>query len=100
MDFNALQIDPIAFSIAGFPVRWYALAYLAGFLLGWKYCIMLAARTPEKRPNAEDIDDFLTWAVIGVILNVIFLGYAIYLFATLGTEGIMNMNQDLMEQYN
>ncbi|HEY8191355.1 MAG TPA: prolipoprotein diacylglyceryl transferase family protein, partial [Alphaproteobacteria bacterium] len=29
------DIDPVAISIGPFPIRWYALAYLAGLLLGW-----------------------------------------------------------------
>ncbi len=69
MSFDIFPIDPVAFAIGPVVIRWYALAYLAGFLLGWKYCMRLAARTPDMRPNATDIDNFLTWAVIGVILG-------------------------------
>ena len=69
MDFDIFQIDPVAFAIGPLVIRWYALAYLAGFILGWRYCLKLAARAPDMRPNATDIDDFLTWAVIGVILG-------------------------------
>ena len=61
-------IDPVAIDIAGFPVRWYSLAYLAGFLLGWKYCRYLA-HLYVGRPNRSDIDDFLTWVILGVILG-------------------------------
>lgn len=63
------HIDPVAFSLGPLVVRWYALAYLAGFLLGWKYCLILVNRDENTRPNATDIDDFLTWAVVGVILG-------------------------------
>jgi len=38
------QIDPFVFQIGGFGLRWYALAYLAGLLLGWRYVMMLTAR--------------------------------------------------------
>ncbi|MHA7064343.1 prolipoprotein diacylglyceryl transferase [Azospirillum argentinense] len=61
-------IDPVAFELGPIVIRWYALAYLAGFVLGWRYCLALARRTPG-RPSAEDYDDFLTWAVVGVILG-------------------------------
>jgi len=71
------SIDPVAFAIGPLVIRWYALAYLAGFLLGWKYCLRLANRTPDQRPNKDDIDDFLTWAVLGVILGGR-LGYVIF----------------------
>ena len=77
MDFNVFQLDPIAFEIGPLVVRWYALAYLAGFLLGWKYCLKLVSRVPDERPNKEDIDDFLTWAVIAVILGGRF-GYVMF----------------------
>jgi phosphatidylglycerol---prolipoprotein diacylglyceryl transferase len=61
-------IDPVAFAIGPVVVRWYALAYLAGFLLGWRYCVHLARLRPE-RPDPVDYDDFLTWAVVGAILG-------------------------------
>lgn len=61
-------IDPVAFAIGPLVVRWYALAYLAGFLIGWRYCIHLARRLPG-RPDPADFDDFLTWAVVGAVLG-------------------------------
>lgn len=69
-------IDPVAFAIGPLVVRWYALAYLAGFVLGWRYCLRLA-RQSGQRPSAEDFDDFLTWAVIGTILGGR-LGYVLF----------------------
>ncbi|MBI1207646.1 MAG: prolipoprotein diacylglyceryl transferase [Azospirillum sp.] len=62
------DIDPVALAIGPLAIRWYALAYLAGFLLGWRYCLILARRDPRP-PSDLDIDDFLAWAVIGVILG-------------------------------
>jgi phosphatidylglycerol:prolipoprotein diacylglycerol transferase len=68
------QFDPIAFAIpeifgiGPLGIRWYALAYLGGFVLGWWYGMALARRT-GGRPEPRDIEDFLTWAVIGVILG-------------------------------
>ena len=63
------QIDPVAIALGPLQIRWYALAYLAGFLLGWRYCLYLAGFDKDHRPNREDIDDFLTWVVAGVILG-------------------------------
>jgi phosphatidylglycerol---prolipoprotein diacylglyceryl transferase len=60
--------DPVAFSIAGLAVRWYALAYLAGFIVGWRYCMWLV-RHRQTAPLPQHYDDFLTWAVIGVVLG-------------------------------
>ena len=67
MDFTA--IDPIAFQLGPFVVRWYALAYLAGFLLGWRYAIYLSHKDADNRPHKDDIDDFFMWAILGVILG-------------------------------
>ena len=69
-------IDPVAVSIGPIAIRWYALAYLAGFILGWRYCLRLARATPG-RPGPDDYDEFLTWAVIGVILGGR-LGYVLF----------------------
>ncbi|HPF78922.1 MAG TPA: prolipoprotein diacylglyceryl transferase, partial [Alphaproteobacteria bacterium] len=61
------DIDPVALSIGPLDIRWYSLAYLAGFLLGWKYALSMAGMNPNNRPNKDDIDNFLPWAVLGVI---------------------------------
>jgi phosphatidylglycerol:prolipoprotein diacylglycerol transferase len=63
------NIDPVALSLGPFEIRWYALAYLAGFLIGWRYCMRLAGWDAEHRPTRDDVDDFLTWVIIGVILG-------------------------------
>ena len=78
------DISPIALSIGPLSVRWYALAYLAGFILGWRYILGIVARDPDKRPNKLDIDDFLPWGVLGVILGgrvgyVLFYQTSLYL---------------------
>lgn len=62
------DFDPIAISIGPFAVRWYALAYIAGLLLGWRYCLRLAKR-PPRLVSGPQIDDFLVWATLGVILG-------------------------------
>lgn len=70
-------IDPVALSLGPLQIRWYALAYLAGFLLGWRYCMKLAGFDAGVRPNREDIDDVLTWIILGVILGGR-LGYVLF----------------------
>ncbi len=70
------NIDPIAFEIGPLVIRWYALAYIAGILLGWRYCMYLA-RQSDDRPTAADIDDFMIWAVIGIVLGGR-LGYVLF----------------------
>ncbi len=84
MDLSFPNIDPVAFWLGPLPIRWYALAYLAGFLLGWKYCLHLAGLDKSVRPSRDDIEDFLPWTILGVILGgrlgyVLFYNFDIYL---------------------
>ena len=61
-------IDPVIVSFGPFAIRWYALAYIAGLVIGWRYCLALARKPPQvARP--QDIDDFLVWATLGVVLG-------------------------------
>ncbi len=61
-------LDPVAVAIGPFAIRWYALAYIAGILLGWRYCLALADR-PPRRVERNNIDDFLVWATLGIVLG-------------------------------
>ena len=67
------NIDPIIFEIGPFALRWYALAYMAGLILGWKYMVALTKRPalwPQGVPaNEEQIDDLLLWVTLGVIVG-------------------------------
>ncbi len=67
------QIDPVAISLGPLDVRWYALAYLAGFLLGWRYIVYLINGNGYdrlERPIKPDaVDDFLPWSILGVVLG-------------------------------
>lgn len=69
-------IDPVAIAIGPFSIRWYALAYIAGLLLGWRYTLVLADR-PPRLVRRQDIDDFLVWATLGVVLGGR-LGYVLF----------------------
>jgi phosphatidylglycerol:prolipoprotein diacylglycerol transferase len=65
--------DPVIVSIGPFAIRWYALAYVGGILLGWLYARALI-RAGElwggKPPLAlDDIDDFILWVTLGIILG-------------------------------
>jgi phosphatidylglycerol:prolipoprotein diacylglycerol transferase len=70
------MIDPVLVEIGPFAIRWYALAYIAGIVLGW----LLARRTVALLPAAatrEQLDDFVTWATLGIILGGR-LGYVLF----------------------
>ena len=63
------EIDPVALYLGPLHIRWYALAYLTGFIGGWIYGSWLADLDKDRRPNREDIDNILPWLVLGVILG-------------------------------
>ena len=76
------NIDPVAFSIGPFEVRWYALAYIAGLLFAIWYAKRLVA-TPalwaDRKPTATpaQVDDLFVWIALGVILGGR-LGYVLF----------------------
>lgn len=69
-------IDPVAVAVGPFAVRWYALAYIVGLLVGWRYCIWLSGR-PPRLVGRQDVDDFLVWATLGIVLGGR-LGYVLF----------------------
>jgi phosphatidylglycerol---prolipoprotein diacylglyceryl transferase len=69
-------IDPVLIEIGPFVIRWYALAYIAGLVIGWRWCLMLAKRPPQF-VTALAVDDFLVWATLGVVLGGR-LGYVLF----------------------
>ncbi|PHK94959.1 prolipoprotein diacylglyceryl transferase [Pseudoroseomonas rhizosphaerae] len=69
-------IDPVLIQLGPLAVRWYALAYIAGIILGWRLMRRLVALRPVAA-SAEQVDDFVTWAVLGVILGGR-LGYVLF----------------------
>jgi phosphatidylglycerol:prolipoprotein diacylglycerol transferase len=60
--------SPIALQLGPFAIRWYALSYIIGILIGWRYCLYLADRQP-RLVGRKDVDDFLVWATLGVVLG-------------------------------
>lgn len=60
--------DPILVHIGPIPIRWYGLAYVAGLVIGWWYVRRLAAG-PPRVAHPRDIDDYLVWATLAVVLG-------------------------------
>ncbi len=65
------RIDPTAFAIGPFSVRWYALAYVAGLIFAWWHVRQVVAARPAGKRIMEpkDCDDLLFWATFGVVLG-------------------------------
>jgi phosphatidylglycerol---prolipoprotein diacylglyceryl transferase len=60
--------DPVAFEIGPVKVHWYGIMYLLGFAAGWWLARRRAAR-PGSTWKASDVDDFVFYAMMGVILG-------------------------------
>jgi phosphatidylglycerol---prolipoprotein diacylglyceryl transferase len=81
IDPAALTIPPI-FGFGPFHLRWYALAYIVGLVLGWRWMVWLIRRDKLWAPgrpamSVPQADDFLFWATLGVILGGR-LGYVLF----------------------
>ena len=68
-----VEIDLGFLGLGSFPIRWYALAYIAGLVIGWRYALALVRRPAlwggESPATRDDIDDLLFYATLGVILG-------------------------------
>src|ERR1019366_4384540 len=65
--------DPTAIAIGRIAIRWYALAYIGGIVLGWIYARSLIRNdrlwggpAPISLPQ---MDDFILWVTLGIILG-------------------------------
>ncbi|MCE3232865.1 MAG: prolipoprotein diacylglyceryl transferase [Rickettsiaceae bacterium] len=70
------NIDPVLIEIGPLAIRWYSLAYVAGIVLGGLYADWLN-RKPPMQKNLKVYDDFMGWAIIGIILGGR-LGYVLF----------------------
>ena len=65
--------DPIAISIGPFAIRWYALAYIGGIVIGWLYARSLLKNEKLWGGPAPislvQLDDFILWVTLGIILG-------------------------------
>jgi phosphatidylglycerol:prolipoprotein diacylglycerol transferase len=65
--------DPVLVHIGPFAIRWYALAYIVGILVGWAYARALVRADSlwsGKAPlTVLDFDDFVVWVTLGIILG-------------------------------
>ena len=62
------KIDPIAIHIGSGGIHWYGIMYVIGFAAAWWLARRQAAR-PGSTWNAEQVDDLIFWAMVGVILG-------------------------------
>ena len=65
--------DPVAISLGPIAIRWYALAYIGGIVLGWIYARALIKNERLWGGPAPitltQMDDFILWVTVGIIVG-------------------------------
>jgi phosphatidylglycerol:prolipoprotein diacylglycerol transferase len=65
--------DPVALALGPIVIRWYALAYIVGIVLGWVYARSLIKKERlwggEVPITLPQLDDFILWVTIGIIVG-------------------------------
>ena len=70
------ELNPVAFSLFNFKIYWYSLSYLFGFIFSYYY-VKFVLNKDFLNINFKIFEDFLGWAVLGVIFGGR-IGYVIF----------------------
>jgi phosphatidylglycerol:prolipoprotein diacylglycerol transferase len=70
------SLDPVAFHVFSWPVHWYGLMYLVGFLGAWAVLTLRIKHSPRGFTQ-DQLSDLIFFAAIGAILGGR-LGYVIF----------------------
>ena len=62
------NIDPVIVSFGPIVIRWYAVSYIAGLLIGIKYVSSFVSLPPHAMTKRGS-DDLLLWLTLGIILG-------------------------------
>ncbi len=65
---NYPKIDPVALHLGPVQIHWYGIMYVVGFAVAWWLARRQAARAGSTW-NAEQVDDLIFWAMVGVIVG-------------------------------
>jgi len=68
------EFNPVLVQIGPVAIRWYALAYVAGIMLGWRYAVGMLKNTRlwTLRPppaTTDQLDDLILWVTLGIIVG-------------------------------
>ena len=68
------NFDPVLVHIGPLAIRWYAIAYIAGILLGWRYGVALVKdarlwRGTKPPLNEHQVDDLVLWVTLAILLG-------------------------------
>ena len=62
------DISPVALSLGKLQIHWYGIMYVVAFAVAWWLARRQAAR-PGSTWKADDVDDFIFWCMVGVIVG-------------------------------
>jgi phosphatidylglycerol:prolipoprotein diacylglycerol transferase len=62
------DFDPVLLRLGPFAIHWYAIAYIAALVIGWRLVRRMALWPPAVATPVL-VDDFLSWATLGVVLG-------------------------------
>ncbi|HEV2363658.1 MAG TPA: prolipoprotein diacylglyceryl transferase [Caulobacteraceae bacterium] len=87
-DIPRFQVGPL--TLGPFALRWYAIAYIAGIVVGWRYAVALARKArlwgPRGPPATPlEVDDMVVWITFGVILGGR-IGYVLFYMLPLASQ--------------
>ena len=71
------DLNPIALSLGPFHIYWYAIAYVAGIILGWQYIRLYVKRRGVQNITLLNVDDMVTSSIIGILVGGR-LGYVLF----------------------
>jgi phosphatidylglycerol:prolipoprotein diacylglycerol transferase len=74
--FTIPAFDALGYALGPFSLRWYSLSYIAAIVCGW-WLLAKMIKRPGSPMSAENVDDFITWATLGVIIGGR-LGYVLF----------------------
>lgn len=69
------QINPAIFSIGSFQLRYYSLMYIVAFAIVY-FLVLYRIKHEKYKYTAENIQDYLVWAMIGLLIGAR-LGYVL-----------------------
>jgi len=68
------NFDPVLIHIGPIAIRWYALAYIAGIILAWRYAVAMCRNLKLWRGTApiatdREIDDLVLWITLAILVG-------------------------------
>ena len=62
------DLNPVAFNIFEFEIRWYSLAYIFGLIFAFQYGKSIIKKNNFFSFKGKILDDFLPYAILAIII--------------------------------